>query len=344
MKITVIGCGNAFSDINYNQSFILEEQFDAFGVVDEHQPFYGKRRLLVDCGLEIPHALFAAKIKVQDINDIYVSHLHADHIGGLEKFAFLRYDWANKPRKTTTGPYLIGNKQLLDDLWNKSLRGGLESMEGFVSNLETFFRPFPVEPNTPFYWCGWRIDLIQQIHIMSGSIIMPSFGIFLTKEGHKSVYIVTDSQHCSPRQIEEYYKRADIIFQDCELVGVDFRFQEGTQVYKVPDFEGTWEEWGKDDPEGLKRLDLSVQGINPEPWAASKMMSGVHANYAQLAGYPSANSIKLPTEIKAKMYLSHYQDFLMNNKDMYGHPVNWEEQAKKDGFAGFVSWGETFEV
>lgn len=24
MKITVVGCGNAFSDINYNQSFLLE--------------------------------------------------------------------------------------------------------------------------------------------------------------------------------------------------------------------------------------------------------------------------------------------------------------------------------
>lgn len=344
MKITVVGCGNAFSDRNYNQSFLLEED-EGEGrlmIVGEHE-LTGRRKLLVDCGFEIPRALYNAKIKVEEINDIYISHLHADHIGGLEKFAFLRYDWANRPRKTVSGPYLMGNKQLLEDLWNKSLRGGLESMEGFVSNLETFFRPYPVEPNTPFRWCGWTVDLIQQIHIMSGSMIMPSFGLFLSKAGHKSIYLITDSQHCSPRQIEEYYKRADIIFQDCELTGVDLQFEEGEQVYKDPD-DNRLKIWGENDPDGMRRIELSARGVNPEPWAASKMMSGVHANYAQLAGYPSANSIKLSPEIKSKMWLSHYQDFYETGSDYKGHVVNWDRLAKKDGFKGFVRVGQTFEV
>jgi ribonuclease BN (tRNA processing enzyme) len=83
MKIRVIGCGNAFSMINFNQSFILEE---------------GGKKLLIDCGSRIPLALINSGIKLADIDAIYISHAHSDHIGGLEEAAFTRYDWARHPR------------------------------------------------------------------------------------------------------------------------------------------------------------------------------------------------------------------------------------------------------
>jgi ribonuclease BN (tRNA processing enzyme) len=338
MKIKVIGCGNAFSNKNFNQSFLLEEEYMG-----------QTRKMLIDCGSEVPAALNSAGIKITDINDIYISHLHADHVGGLERVAFLRYDWMNRPRKWSSNPEskkpprLIANKQLLDDLWQKSLRGGLESMEGFVSNLETFFEPYPVEPNMSFFWQGWTVSLIQQIHIMSGSVIMPSFGIVFKRTDRKSVYFVTDSQHCSPRQIEEFYKCADIIIQDCELTGCDMRFLEGTQYYKENDKYYLWPN-NEQDSSGMLRLELSAKGIEPEIWGVSKGMSGVHANYAQLAGYPSANSIKLSDDIKKKMWLSHYQDFKENHLDGYGNPVEWDMMAEKDGFAGFVKVGQEWEI
>lgn len=64
MKIQVIGCGNAFSSNSFNQSFVLEEE---------------GRRMLIDCGMQIPLALTTARYKATDIHDIYISHLHADH-------------------------------------------------------------------------------------------------------------------------------------------------------------------------------------------------------------------------------------------------------------------------
>lgn len=337
MKITVIGCGNAFSKKSYNQSFLIEED---------------GRKMLIDCGRQTPEALYNAKIDIKSINDIYISHAHADHCGGLEDVAFTRYDWITRPRhfaafKNGQAPRLIANSQLLKDLWNKTLRGGLESMEGFVATIETFFETVPVEPNTPFEWQGWTIDLKQQVHIMSGSIIMPSFGIMFSKPGHKTVYFVTDSQHCSPRQMEEFYRQADIIFQDCECTGVNFQFEEGSYVYKDKK-ENIFKAWPKVDlhnfDSGMEALELSATGYQQEQWQRFKFGSGVHANYAQLAGYPSANSIHLPAEIKVKMWLSHYQDFVLHGLDMYGNPVNWEEEAKKDGFAGFVKLGQEMHI
>lgn len=336
MKIKVIGCGNAFSNKQFNQSFVLEED---------------GRKLLIDCGMQTPNALANAGYKATDIDDIYISHAHADHCGGLEYFAFMRYDWGKRPRKWTDvdvgsngkhyAPTLIANEQLLKDLWNKTLSGGLESMEGFVATLETFFIPKPIEPNKSFTWQGWNVDLIQQVHIMSGSVIMPSFGIMFTKEGHKSVYFVTDSQHCSPRQMEEYYRRADIIFQDCECSGVDFYLNE-KDLYYVNKENEIVPGWPKDD---MEAVNLLAQGIEPRKWECCKFMSGVHANYCQLAGYESANSVKLSKEIKAKMYLSHYQDFVLQGKDMFGNSVDWEAKVKEDGFEkGFIKVEMEIEV
>ena len=178
----------------------------------------------------------------------------------------------------------------------------MESMEGFVSTIDTFFETDPIEPNESFNWQGWTVKLIQQIHIMTGSVITPSFGLMFSKKGHETVYFTTDSQHCSPRQMEDFYEQSDIIFQDCECAGVDLK----EKVYKFG--------------------------------------SGVHANYGHLAGWESANSIKLKDSIKAKMWLSHYQDFVDENKDFFGHDANWEFQAAEDGFRGFVKVGEEFEV
>lgn len=305
----------------------------------------GKERFLIDCGMQTPLALMKAGYKATDIDHIYISHAHADHVGGLEYFAFLRYDWMRRPRSYKEGSYapkLIANELLLKDLWDKTLRGGLESMEGFVATIETFFEPIPVAPNKSIEWQGWKIDLRQQIHIMSGSMIMPSFGISFSKPGHKSLYFVTDSQHCSPRQMEEFYKEADIIFQDCECTGVNFQFEEGQRVYIDDTHEAEpVAPWPTDE---MEALELLARGIEGGPWSRFQFGSGVHANFAQLAGYPSANAIKLNDNIKSKMWLSHYQDFVLHDKDMYGNPVNWEEEAKKCGFAGFVKVGQEFEV
>jgi ribonuclease BN (tRNA processing enzyme) len=295
MKILTVGCGNAFSKINFNQSFLLEEN--------------GKT-LLIDCGSKIISALDYLSIDIKKIDNIYISHAHSDHIGSLEEIAFTRYDWKNKPRNqnewksksTLVAPNLIANEVLLKELWECSLRGGLKSMEGFDAELETFFNPIPIQPNKHFVFEGWDCKLIQQIHVMTGSMIMNTFGLFLEKQGHSKVYFTTDSQHCSPKQMEVFYKDADIIFQDCETIGV------------IP---------------------------NEKKFLFS---SGVHANYAQLAGYDSANSVKLPLEIKNKMYLSHYQDFIMENKDFMGNSTDWEEIALSDGFLGFTKVGDILEV
>lgn len=285
MKVTVIGSGTAFSLAtrkNANQCFLFEEN---------------GRRMLFDCGRTTPEQLDKiAGMTFKDINDIYISHAHSDHIGGLEFAALMRYDWKNHPRNWSDSQYAIklyANSGLMTELWNYSLRGGLSTFEGFVAQMGTCFEPVRIPDSKAFEWEGWSMLPIQQVHIMSGSSISFAFGLLIKKEGHKTLYCVADSQHCSPRQMEMYYKEADIIFQDCECA--------------------------------------------PFP-------TNVHANYKQLAGYPEANSPDLGSVIRSKMWLSHFQDFVLDSKDGMGGDLDWFKLAKDDGFAGFLMPGQTFEI
>lgn len=298
MKIFTVGCGNAFSYINYNQSFLLEDTDDLGNT----------RRMLIDCGTRVPLALHEHHIDIKTITDVFVSHSHSDHCGGLEELAFLRYDWKNRPTDcrdsdSNYAPTLIANEILLSDLWKNTLSGGLRSMEGFDASIYTYFKPMPVKANKTFMWCNWRCSLIQQIHVMTGSMVMNTFGLFMEHTGSKrTVFFTTDAQYFQPEQVKVFYDKAQIIFQDCELIGVDTK-------NKVMNFK-----------------------------------SGVHANYAQLAGWESVNAYKMDAQTKSKLWLSHYQDFKNSNKDMYENDVNWDDLAKQDGFAGFVTVGKIFEV
>ena len=315
MKITALGCGNAFSTTNGNNCFLLEDidklnSFDSRGLLDLTGKYEGRpRKLLIDAGWALPYMLEKANVNIKDIDDVYISHAHADHIGGLEYLAFSRYDFMKKPEKSApTFPSLIANECLMKDLWEKSLKGGMESLEGINCTLGTFFNLCPVKPNEIIEWCGWKLRLVQQIHIMTGSVITNTFGLIMSKLGHPTVYFVTDSQHCSPHQLEVFYREADLIFQDCELIGVS-----------VPDKDMTHREM--------------------------KFCSHVHANYGQLAALQGSNSTVLPFDIRKKMWLTHYQNFKTLNKDFFGNDCSWDLMATiTDGFQGFVNVGQTWEV
>ncbi len=203
MKITVLGCGNSFSIKNFNTSFLLEDS-------------ESDNKLLIDCGNLTLLALYNAGFSPKDITHIYISHNHADHCGGLENIAFFNYDWKRKPSSSNLSdvPTLICNERLLPKLWENTLKGGLQSIEGFETTLETFFKLKPVKDHESFNWSGWDIQLIQQIHTMNGNCYNEAFGLIMSKKYHQTVYFTTDGVYMP--QLNPVYSMADIIFQDCE--------------------------------------------------------------------------------------------------------------------------------
>ncbi len=123
MQVTFIGVGGAFSR-RYGHTNALVE-------VDE-------MRLMIDFGYLTPPRLEQYGHSLADITHVAVSHVHADHVGGLEELAFTSR-FVHRPKPTMLLPH-----DFRGTLWEQSLRGGLEWVSDDRDNslrctLESYF-------------------------------------------------------------------------------------------------------------------------------------------------------------------------------------------------------------
>lgn len=197
MKLIFLGSGSAFTvgADNFQSNMLLVSE-------EGH-------KLLLDCGSDIRFSLHAAGFSHLDITDIYISHLHTDHVGGLEYIGF-----ATKFDPRCDKPNLYLSSALSNELWERTLSGGMRHIEGEIVDINSFFEVKKVDPNHSFYWQEIKFEPVKVVHINNGYYIMPSFGLFFEVDNVK-VFVTTDTQLCL-EQLEEFYEQAEIIFQDCE--------------------------------------------------------------------------------------------------------------------------------
>lgn len=216
MKLTFLGSGSAFSVDNYQSNMLIESR--------------GKR-LLFDCGGDIRWALKEQGLSLLDIDAVYISHLHADHTGGLEGLAFMKY-FVQVLAQGLPRPILFGNVNLVNDLWSHTLRGGLQSIQMEDALLDTFFEVRKVSNNSSFSfgYAELSCKLIQSIHVVADASIVKSYGLMIDvvkseeQEGESpstKVFITSDTQF-APSQIRDFIRVADIVFHDCETVPYDY--------------------------------------------------------------------------------------------------------------------------
>lgn len=197
MKLTFLGTGSAFTvgDGNYQSNMLLE--------ADSH------RKLLIDCGSDARFSIHEQGSFITDLMDIYISHLHSDHIGGLEWVAFHSRYKSGTPYKHC----LHLSNQLVDDLWHRSLSASLNPSHDPAIDLSTFFNVNAIH-NQMFEWEKIRFHLFQTLHVTCGLWRMPCFGLWFEING-KMIVITSDTQ-LNLEEMHELYERADLIFQDCE--------------------------------------------------------------------------------------------------------------------------------
>ncbi len=200
MKIKFLGVGSAFTTADYYQSNMLLTARSG-------------RKMLIDCGSDIRFALgecgFRLKYFGREIDAIYVSHLHADHIGGLEGVAFnTLFDVHSPPCK------LFVPESLVKDLWNHSLKGGLMCVQDKEMDINDYFACSPITEGGPFQWEGISFSLVKMLHTGEGCKNPYSFGLVITDEA-RSIFISTDTQF-RPGLLEEIAERVDLMFHDCE--------------------------------------------------------------------------------------------------------------------------------
>ena len=193
MKFKYLGAVSAFTMENRQSNMLVE---------------INDKKLLIDAGGDIRFSLKLMGYTYKDINDVYISHLHNDHTGGLEWLGFIRY-FSGLPR-----PRLHISRNLVAPLWNNTLSGGMASLQGKIATLETFFDVNPIDPNGSFTIENVKFQLVQTIHIMDGFSFCPSYGLMFT-ENEQKIFVTSDTQF-APSQLIDMYSMSSLVFQDCE--------------------------------------------------------------------------------------------------------------------------------
>lgn len=118
---------------------------------------------LIDCGRQAPDQLHAAGISWHEVTGQIVTHVHGDHIFGIEDFAFLRYFNADKGldavREGGPRPKLVCHSAVREELWqalSPSLRY-VPAPDGSAASgtLDTYFErlePIGFEPPRDNPW------------------------------------------------------------------------------------------------------------------------------------------------------------------------------------------------
>ncbi|KAH3756080.1 Ribonuclease BN [Pelomyxa schiedti] len=195
-----IGTGAGFNAALGNTSAIL---------YDRRNP---ARAILLDCGYSITPALLASG-KLKNIVAIIITHLHSDHVGGLESLGQMSF-FAFKNQTPETKPTLCcHDREFVSSLWN-SLSGGMsryidDSGCPCSATIDTYFNlvvgPRVHIPGFP------EIELFEQQHVPG----MPNFGIRIrTQSPNKLIYYSGDTTSPPPPQD---LADSTFVFQDCHF-------------------------------------------------------------------------------------------------------------------------------
>ena len=208
-KVIALGTGSAFTMKGRQTNFVINRN---------------EKNLLIDCGGDIRFSLQDHGLGFKDIDGIYISHAHNDHVGGLEFLGFATY-FTRQAMINSGAPNPIPlnkmfcERELMRDLWDHTLRGGMEGLEGIDARLDTYFDLNPIEKNSSFEWEGITFDLVQSLHVSAKYSIVNSFGLMFTDpDNGKRVYITTDVQFAPESSLKAFYKESNVIIHDCETM------------------------------------------------------------------------------------------------------------------------------
>jgi ribonuclease BN (tRNA processing enzyme) len=188
LKLQMLGTGSAFAKVFNNNNALLK--------VDG-------RTLLVDCGITAPKALYELGYTFNDLDAILITHIHADHVGGLEELAFqMKFIFGRKP-------ILYIADKLVKILWENTLKGGLQQEE--TKTLEDFFEVRPIVEGIPHEVLpGLRVELISTRHIPNKANYSLLINDFFYYSGDSTFNSSLLQSLINDRGVR-------IIFHDCQL-------------------------------------------------------------------------------------------------------------------------------
>ncbi|SFE12836.1 Ribonuclease BN, tRNA processing enzyme [Paenibacillus algorifonticola] len=188
MNIQMIGTGSAFAKKYDNNNALIEV------------PGF---KLLVDCGITLPKALHETNRSFDELDAVLISHIHGDHVGGLEEYAFqMMFLYGKKP-------VLYIASSLVEPLWEQTLRGGLT--QGPLQSIDDFFEVRRLEEGVEHeLHPGLTVRLLQTEHIVGKN----SYSFIFNQH-----FFYSADMKFSQALLEQLVENGvNTIFHDCQLI------------------------------------------------------------------------------------------------------------------------------
>lgn len=235
LTMTFLGVGSAFAKRNFNSNCLFEYwEKEWKGDFPTTPP---DDTLLVDFGVTGPHALYALKekpgfeylktpsgmINYPALRKIFITHQHADHIGGLEELALMntfifKDKKTNKPFKAE----LISTINILVNLWDHSLKGGLNTIQNRYALLQDYFFIRALVSCVPgknrFSMGPYEFEIFQTDHVhIERKYDWPSYGLhILEPKSSRAAFFSGDTRFDWPAYMT-MMQNSEVCFHDCQL-------------------------------------------------------------------------------------------------------------------------------
>jgi ribonuclease BN (tRNA processing enzyme) len=207
MEIRMIGTGQAFAKKYFNNNALVT---------------CNGYTLMIDFGITAPLAMYQMNVPLDAIDGVFVTHLHADHIGGFEELMLrLKFNYNKKPT-------LFIEENLVSPFWEHSLRGGLEFGADSRQKLDDFFHIVTLKVGVPMeIHPGFRLEILPTRHFLD----MPSYSVIINEQLFYSGDTVFD-----PELIRAVHERGCMyLLHDCQLEGHGLVHATLAELLTLPD-------------------------------------------------------------------------------------------------------------
>lgn len=208
VSLQMLGTGNAFAKNYYNNNGLLTDN---------------NYTLLIDCGSSAPLAMRRLGKSFREVNATLITHIHTDHVGGLEELAFTLRQPSDDKKMTLLLP-----ETLVQPLWDSLLKKGLHP-ENTATTLTDLFDIRPIKPRITYQLSpSIKLELIPTPHIPGKD----SYSLLLNND----IFYSADMTFQPDLLLSLVRERGiRMILHDCELAGSGYVHTTLEELMTLPE-------------------------------------------------------------------------------------------------------------
>lgn len=208
VSLQMLGTGNANAkNYNNNNGLLIDDNYT----------------LLIDCGSTAPLAMRQLGKPFGEVNATLITHIHTDHVGGLEELAHTIRQISDEQKMTLLLP-----ETLVQPLWDNMLKKGLHP-KNTASALTDLFDIIPMKPEMPYQLSSSiKIKLIPTPHIVGKD----SYSLLLNDD----IFYSSDMTF-QPNLLLSLVREQSVrlILHDCELIGSGYVHTTLEELMTLPE-------------------------------------------------------------------------------------------------------------